>query len=187
VRPLSWRRGPATRWPQGWPASLSAARSPPSVRVSTTIGPVGWCGSRVRGKVGAAGPRRRRAAHPRQTRCVGLLHPRPGPLLTCGPMCCVLSRLTPEQPRQHRSAADGAGVGCAGASLLRWYAGQHLINVLTASGVAGLAAGTADAGTAHGVFALFEDLMVETDDPRMDISMAVTVSDVELRGRRHPM
>ena len=71
----------------------------------------------------------------------------------------------PEQPRQPRSAAGGTAVGCAAASLLQRYAGQHLINVLTASGVAGLAAGAARGGTAHEDFPS-EELIVETGDPR---------------------
>ena len=83
---------------------------------------------------------------------------------------------SPEQPRQHRSAAGGAGVGCAAASLMLRYTGQHLLDVLTASGVAGLAAGAAGDGTAHEVFALSEGVDGrESDDPRMDTRMAVNV------------
>jgi hypothetical protein len=78
----------------------------------------------------------------------------------------------PEQPRQHRSAAGGAVVGCAAASLLQGYAGQHLIDVLTASGVAGLAAGTARGGTAHEVLS-FRGVDGRDRRPSVDIRMAV--------------
>ena len=71
----------------------------------------------------------------------------------------------PEQPRQHRSAAGGAGVGCAAASLMLRCTGQHLLDVLTASGVAGLAAGAAGGGTAHEVSPFRGSRWSESDDP----------------------
>ena len=82
---------------------------------------------------------------------------------------------TPEQPRQHGPAAYGAGVGCAAASLLRWYTGQHLINVLTASGVAGLAAGAAGGGTAHEVSPFRGSRWSTMRRPRVDTHVAVKV------------
>ena len=77
----------------------------------------------------------------------------------------VVARSATEQPREHRSAAGGAGVRWAAAALLLRHTGQHLLDVLTASGVAGLAAGAAGGGTAHGVSPFRGSRWSESDDP----------------------
>ena len=59
-------------------------------------------------------------------------------------------RSATEQARQHRCATTVPGVRWTVAALALWHAGQHLIDVLTTSGVARLTAGAAGGRTAHG-------------------------------------
>ena len=87
----------------------------------------------------------------------------PGPQVRTGRGPGSGAQSATEQSRQHRSAAGRAGAGCAATSLILGNTTQHLLDVLTASGVAGLAAGTARGGTAH-VFHLSMKLMLGSFD-----------------------